>query len=309
MNLIPFVFTVLLILSYNLAASFQSRLMSHRNQKAYLALRGAELDILRKSEQNQFLALPGDPVKKPHKKSPPSPSKNKDSSQSVPLPEPNAPCARLNIYPLIIEGRDRHAALYETTAKLLRTFYQRAFFPNEKRFEYKLLDAILGGAKTKLIGKNSLALETVALKDPTLQLLYYSLLKGTKQYSLGEKGYPPLTDYLRIEKDGGKICLFHCHLDILTVFFGPKTAAKLLQELKDKKAGLTLEAILEWGSDPQLRFVDQEVWSLIDFNRPQHPEALRKTLLGYEDGTSIRKQVLCNKKPASKGIAETAPNR
>ena len=47
MNVIPFIFTILLILTYSMAATFQGRVLTHRNQKAYMALRGAELDILR----------------------------------------------------------------------------------------------------------------------------------------------------------------------------------------------------------------------------------------------------------------------
>ena len=299
MNVIPFVMTILLILTYGMAASMQGRFLTHRNQKAYLSLRGAELDILRKSEWRQFNALPGDTVKKEHQPRNSHPKKQAESEESEQTIELNTPCARLNLYPLIAEGREAHAALYETAAKTLRIFYQKPFFDTEKRFEYKLLDAILAGAKTKLEGKNSLALETIAIKDPSLQPLYYALLKGTKHYQLSEMGYPTLMDYWKIEKETGKICLFHCHPDMLTVFFGEKTAPKLFKELREnsKKAGMSLDAILEWASDPQLRFVDKEVWNLIDFKRPQHSDSLRQTMIGQEEDILIRKNI--DFKPAS----------
>ncbi len=293
MNVIPFVMAILLILTYGMAASMQGRFLTHRNQKAYLSLRGAELDILRKSERRQFKAMPGTPVKKeqpPRSSRPKQQAKSKKSKQTIEL---NAPCARLNLYPLILEGRDANAALYETAAKTLRIFYQTTFFHTEKRFEYKLLDAILAGAKAKIEGKNSLALETIAIQDPSLQPLYYALLKGTKHYQLSEVGYPTLVDYWKIEKETGKICLFHCHPDMLTIFFGPKTAPKLFKELREnsKKAGMSLDAILEWASDPQLRFVEKAVWDLIDFKRPQHSDSLRQTMIGQEGDVLIRKNI------------------
>lgn len=296
MNIIPFVFALLLIFSYSIAASFQARLLSHKNQKAFLSLRGAELDILRKSELEQFKSLAGEAVKKPKqqrlKEKKPEKEKKKE-----PLPL-NTPCAKLNLYPLVIEGREMHQALYDSVAKTLRVFYQGHFFPTEKRFEYKLLDAILAGAKEKLRGKTKLAIETISLKDPNLQPMYYALLKGTKHYELGVTGYPPLIDYWKMEKEASKICLFHGHPDILTVFFGAKTAAKLYEELHDgsNKAVLTLDAIFAWGTDPELRMVPQDVWDLIDFKRPQHGKESFQTLVGQEEDALIRKNILLKSK-------------
>ncbi len=296
MNIIPFVLTILLILSYGMAASFQGRLLSYRNQKAYMGLRGAELDLLRNSEMKQFKMLAGEPVKKERVQHPPRERKKSGPKESstIEMPELNPLCAKLNLHPLVTEGREAHAALYETAAKMLRIFYQKPCFPTEARFEYKLLDAILAGAKTKMGEKTILPLETIAVKDPLLQPTYYKFLKGMKQYELSEAGYPPLIDYWKIEKETKKICLFHCNKEMLTVFFGPKTTPKLYTELHDesKKAGLTLEAILTWSTDPELPFVPQEVWDLIDFNRPQHGESRRETLLGSEDGVSLRKDVV-----------------
>ena len=290
MNVIPFVFTILLILSYSLAASFQGRVLSHRNQKAYTALCKAEMQILRKSEEQQFKTLPGDVVKKQKK---PFLPRSIRTSAPVKVPEINPICAKLNLYPLITEGPSAHSALYETAAKMLRSFYQHALFKTEKRFEYKILDSILAGAKIKIEGKNSLALETIALSEPTLQPVYYTFLKGTKHYQISEIGYPPLIDYWKIEKNPTQICLFHCNSEMLTIFFGAKTASKLYDELHDgsKKADMNLEAILEWAIDPQLRFVDKEIWHLINFQRPKHGNASQQTFLAEQGGILIRKDV------------------
>lgn len=294
MNIIPFVLTILLVLSYGVAASFQGRLLSHRNQKAYMGLRGAELDLLRGSEMKQFKTLAGDLVKKERVQRPPRERKKNQESAPIEIPEINPSCAKLNLHPLVTDGREAHAALYETAAKMLRIFYQKPCFPTEARFEYKLLDAIIAGAKAKMGEKTILPLETIAVKDPLLQPIYYKFLKGMKRYELSEVGYPPLIDYWKIEKEKKKICLFHCNKEILTVFFGPKTTSKLYEELHDesKKAGMTLEGILAWSTDPELHFVPKEVWDLIDFNRPQHGDSKRVTMLGSEDGVSLRKDVV-----------------
>jgi len=281
MNVIPLVMIILFILSYGAAASLQTRLLTYRNQKAHVALQKAELSILRKSEKKQFNLLQGVKVKKEKKKSTP-----RTNHTAKPV---NAPCARLNLYPLLVNGRETHPALYETAAKMLRLFYQNSF-PSEKKFEYKMLDAIIAGAKEKGPDNNKIALETIVVQD--LQPLYYRLLKGTKRYQLSVVGYPPLTDYWKIEKEQGKICLFHCNLDMLTLFFGTKTALKLFEEIHDKtKKSLSIEGILDWGTDPQLRFVDKQVWDLIDFKRPQHRNGADQTIIVTKEGVTIRKDI------------------
>lgn len=287
MNILPFVFTVLFILSYGIGASLQNQIASHRNQRANLGLLRAERNFLQQSEMEQFKALPG--IKVPLKKGEPqAPSSKEDPPQDVPFPEINPSCARLNLFPLIAEGKEAHLPLYETAAKLLRTFYQAEVFGREKQFEYKLLDNLLASAKNQLQEKDALALETLFLQDARLQPTYYTLLKGMK------KRFPSLLDYLKIERASSQICLFHAHPTIMTLFFGEKTAYKLYQELhRNKKAPSGLEGILQWASDPHLAFVDAKVWELIDFNRPRHGSLSQKTLIAEDDEThiSLRKTI------------------
>ena len=278
MNVLPFVFAVLFILSYGISASFQNHLASRRNHTANLGLLRAERRFLQDSEQHQFKALPGIERKKEKK----APSPKEESSEKVPFPEINPNCARLNLYPLIDEGKTAHLPLYETAAKLIRLFYQQEVFHGEKQFEYKLLDTILASAKKPLETKDTIALETLLLKDPALQPIYYTLLKGTKKH------FPSLLDYLKIERTPSQICLFHAHPKIMSVFFGDPAAQKLYQELhKNKQAPSGIEAILEWLNDPQLAFLDANVWKLIDFQRPRHGDSLYKTLIVEDEETHI----------------------
>jgi len=289
MNILPFVFAVLLILSYGGAASFQSRIASRRNQKAHLGLRKTELSFLRQSEQEHYNELPGTPVKiQKEKKAPIARESKPKESQINPL------CARINLFPLVDQGRDEHPNLYETAAKLLRTFYQSTVFGNEKGVEYRLLDAIVAAGKRTLREENSLPIETLDLKNPDLQSIYYTMLKGTKKCILGKKGHPPLIDYLRIERKATPVCLFDSHPYMLTVFFGAKTAPILHQTLQDgQKQTIDIDTIIQLTNDPQLASVDPEVWKLINFNRPTHGSVSRRTLLAEdaETGISLRKEI------------------
>jgi hypothetical protein len=276
MNILPFVFAVLFVLSYGIGSSFQTQIAFYRNQKASLKSLKAEQNFLRYSEEKQFKNLPGLEVKV-DKKAASTPSTRVTDPKDVPLPPINFDCARLNLFPLINEGKEAHLELYETAAKLLRIFYQTEVFGSKKRFEYQLLDQLLAAAKKAIEDKKVLPLETLPLKDSSLQPIYYTLLKGTKKH------FPPLLEYFKVERDPSKICLFHAHPKMMTVFFGEKTAYKLYQELhKTKKASMELEAILQWGNQPQLAFVDGKVWELIDFHRPKHEASSPKIPLPEE---------------------------
>jgi hypothetical protein len=291
MNILPFVFAVLLILSYGASASFQSRIESRRNQKAHLGLRKTELNFLRHSEAEHYKELPGIAVK--IKKEKPAATRVRKQNESKPIPI-NPVCCRLNLYPLLDDGRNKHPNLYETAAKLLRTFYSTALFSSEKGFEYKLLDAIVCAGKSSLKEEFSLPIETLDLNDPQLQDIYYTSLKGTKKCSLGRKGYPPLIDYLKIERKDEPICLFEAHPHMLTVFFGQKTAKIVYETLHDgQKQSLELDAIIQISNDPQLAFIDPEVWKLLNFKRPTHASASRRTFVAEdaETGISLRKEI------------------
>jgi hypothetical protein len=287
MNILPFVFAVLFILSYGIGASLQNQIASHRNQKANLGLLRAERKFLQDSELEQYKNLPGVELKSEKGEKSTSLAKE-EPSNDVPFPKINPSCARLNLFPLIDEGKEAHLPLYETAAKLLRTFYQAEVFGNEKRFEYKLLDNLLASAKKQLEVKDTFPLETLSLKDTSLQPVYYILLKGIV------KRFPSLLDYIKIERPPSQICLFHAHPKIMTVFFGEKTASRLYQELHgERKAAIGLEAILQWAHDPHLAFVDAKVWELIDFQRPKHGSSSQKTLVAEDEEShiSIRKNI------------------
>jgi len=275
MNLLPFVITVLLILSYGTTASLQNRIASRQNQKAHLGLRNAELKILQQCEQQHYSELPGTSIKSKKVK-----SAGTEPKIAKETPKFNLPSAQLNLFPLVDKGREEHPALYETAAKLLRTFYQI-------QKEYKLLDAILAAAKSALHEKLRLPIETLAVKD--FQPLYYTLLKGTKKI-------PPLIDYLKIERIPSQVNLFDADIHMLTVFFGTKTAELLYDKLQESST-MHMDAILEL--DPHLAFVDEAVWKLLNFTKAK-PSHLTLSAQDAETGISLRKDLLLKPESAAK---------
>jgi len=286
MNILPFVFSILLVLSFSAAALFQKHFSSRRSHTAFLGLRQAELSILRQSEEKQFQELPGIPIELPKKTKPSNPTQKSDPA---PWPVVNPVCSRLNLYPLIIDGRTLHPALYDLAANTLRLFYHDQF-GSEKRMEYRLLDALLAGAKKELPHMGAdLPLETIPLSSPSLQLLYYKLLKGTKHSNLfSAQGYPSLIDFFKIEQAVGKICLFHAHPHMLTSFFGLKSSPHLYQLLHQEKfkAGIELEALLLLANDPHLAFTQAPTWDLLDLTHTRHNK-LPETLVAEDEPTGI----------------------
>jgi hypothetical protein len=280
MNILPFVLAILIVLSYGASVSFQSRMASRRNQKAHVGMRSAEMQILRQSEWELYDHLPGEPVKVEKMKHDAPPKEEKKEVI-------NPSCAKLNLFPLIDQGKMALPALYETAAKMLRLFYRNTLFENQA-LEYRLLDAILAAGKRSLNESLSLPIETLDLKNGDLQALYYTALKGTKKCQLSEKGYPSLLDYLKIDRMVAPICLFDAHPHILTLFFGPKTASIVHREIHSgQKQSLELETILQLSSDPDLAFVNPDVWKLIDFHRPTHGSSSRLTMIGEDAETGI----------------------
>lgn len=284
MNVIPFVITILTVLTYGMSLTYQNKINSMRNQIAYNQYRNAELKILKKSQKMQFKHLPGKKVLVENEKK----TKNKTKLSST----LNQECAKFNLFPLIDEGKETHPALFETVLKFLRLFYAEKVFAHEKNLDQKILEALLKAAKLALKENKKLDLETLSLNDPSLQLIYYKLLKGTKN------GYPPLSDFLKIEKEPSKICIYHANHDLLAIFFGEKTASQIEQILQNEKATtLSLDAIFQVASDATLRFKDPKVFDLIDFTNPKHAENPWQTIVAEDDTSksSARKNIYFKK--------------
>lgn len=292
MNLLGLVFSLLLILSYGFFACWEKQISSTRLRGTYLGHQKANRKILNSYESELYETLR-------HKKKESEPKttaseKEKPPKEKKPPIPLNGECAKLNLYPLIQKGKEENQFLYETAAKLLRFFYQ-PLYGSKPRFEYKFLDAILSSAQTALQNEPLFALEKLSFSDEHFQLLYYKMLKGTKECDLSAHvGYPSLLDYIKIEPVEEKICLFHAHPDLLSVFFGAKAAPKLFEEIhKEKAPPLTFEAATQICCESHLIALDPDLNQLLLFGQSQHRQNLKKTLAEQDSETqvSLRKNV------------------
>lgn len=293
MNILGLVFSLILILSYGFSVCWEKQVQAHRLRTTYLANQKVSRKILNSYESELYKNLRA--MKDPN----PAPEP-KSTSQAKPSEKKffNRDCARLNLWPLVIDGREEHPILYELAARLFRIFYSQHLFENKARFEYVFLDQFLLAAKAasqKKKASTSFLMEKLAFKENRFQTLYYKMLKGTKEWDLTHRfGYPTLLDYVKLEPEEEKICLLHAHTDLLTVFFGPKAAAALFAELHKKKpTPLTPELIEQMCSLSQSGLLDPDLFELIRFDRKKHTPGQKKTMIEEDEKShlSLRKNI------------------
>jgi len=280
MNVLGLVFSLLLILSYGFYACWDKHVASSQLRTTYVGHQKANRKLLNRYQSAVYSKLRG---KATHSEDEKTSHSSTETSAPVKL-EINRECAKLNLRPLIQEGKGSHPLLYELTAKLIRTFY--APLCDEKRFEYLFLDDFLAAAKSALQEDNSSPLEKLDLKE--WRTLYYKMLKGTKEWDLHERvGHPALLDYVKIENQGQHICLFHAHPDLLTVLFNDKTATKLHQEIHKEGAPLLTQELIERiCSETHYLACEPAMFPLLELGKPDHQE-YKKTLLAKDHSTQV----------------------
>ncbi len=283
MNILGLVFSLLLILSYAYYASWDKHNSSSRLRRTYLAHQEAYRKILNDYESELYRNLRHVPI--PGREKPKSGNEKKGS----PLPlesQWNQPCSRINLWPLVEEGKETHPILYELMAKLLSFFYSSLF--DKERFEYTFLDHLLKCAKTA--HEPLIELEKLSLSDE-MQPLFYRMLKGTQD----PNGFPPLLDYVKFTPEKNKICLFHAHPNLLAIFFGPKAGAKLYAELhKENPSALTAELIDEICSESHRLSADSKLLDIIELGRPNHKKNGQMAFAAEKDQVVIRKTLRVN---------------
>lgn len=292
MNVLGLVFSLLLILSYGYYAVIDKYAAGIKLRNTYLSHYQANRKVLNQFE-SQFYNHSLHPMKNlPHKE---KTEEEQYAGEEINEKEPklNRECARINLWPLIHEGREAHPLLYELAAKMIRTFYG-PLNPGKKRFEYEFLDHLLASAKKS--EQEGFSLEKVALSDPEMQRVYYKMLKGTKKWDLREEiGYPPFTEYVKAEPSQEKICIFHAHPDLLTVVFNPKIAWKLHGELhKEGGPVLTWELIERVASETHTFSLDSKLQELLDLKDYLNHKDQKKTFVADVGGVLLRKKLSSN---------------
>ena len=286
MNFLAFIFSILLILTFGNLAIREKQMGARRMKTTYLGHIHAGRKILSTCERetyNSFDAMPKPKSLHPKKKAASAPS------QKPPKPMPNAICARLNLQPLIDQGRENHRFLYDLTAKMLRTFYEPLFEEKGNKSEYTFLDAWVKAARSLRAQETQFAYEKIVFKNPEYQALYYKMLKGTKKWDLEKKlGYPPLLDYIQFDLNATKICVAHTHPDLLSVFFNGRAAAKLYGEIHRQKPPLLTKELLEriCLENSAIR-VEPELYALIHVGAASHKAKLGSALIAEDAETHI----------------------
>lgn len=288
MNALGFVFCILTILSFGAALSLEKQIGAHRLRSSYLGSLGANRAILDQTTSDFYDSLKKAPVSEGKEKA----EKRKEEEEKKdppPLPLTNPQCAQINLYPLIERGPREAPYLYETAAKLLRVFYGKALFDNKVRAEYKFLDAFLKEVRHLMKSGEFSALEKVSFNDPHFQMIYYNMLKGTKKNDLIKGvGYPSLLDYIKIEPALSKICLFHAHPNLLSVFFTVKGAQKLYAAIHTPKApAVTQETIVGICQEVHAPLLDLQIFDLFEISGLRHPPGLKNTLIGEDPDKHI----------------------
>ncbi|MES2273827.1 MAG: hypothetical protein V4487_06510 [Chlamydiota bacterium] len=300
MNILGLVFSLLLMLSFGFWTLREKQLGSNRLRSTYLGHERANREILNRCQVDFYGNLSREKSgeaadeEKPEKSTAAAAKKEK----KTPAITLNGECAKINLWPLLEQGREQNPILYELTARLLSQFYGSALFENKARLEYQFLDTLLESAKLAQLKKVPLLLEKLELNHESLQKVYYRMLKGTKKCDLSQGvGYPCLLDYIKLEPVQQKICFSHAHLDLISVFFGFNVAGKIFAELHTQsKPPLTKDTIEEWCSQSHIQ-IDPLFFEMIELGRDRHGRGGKKTLIGedLETHVSLRQKVYVEK--------------
>lgn len=295
MNILSLVMGLLLIFACTFTLSLRKTTISQGVEKTYQAHMNASRKILNSYESMCYERLRGEAKEKKEQT-----KRDPIASHHSALPNhQNGDCARLNLWPLVVDGIEKHPDLYESAARLLRTFYARAFFNNQPRMEYRLLDAILASAQIANQDPNQsrILLEKLPLKNfnvkplYSMQSVYYSMLKGTK--SVNQGGYPSLLDYFSIENNKNHICLGHASIEMLQALFDPKIAAQIYQELheQDKEIAISMERIQDICKENGNLSINEEFFQLLEI-RPNHSDGSgRKMITKQNEDVCLREKV------------------
>lgn len=291
MNTLGFVFSILLILSFGFSICLEKQASAQRLRSSYLGHVHATRKILIQCETEFYNSLPYKPSQtrkyKPR-------SEKKREPASLPILKINPKCACLNLFPLIEQDKIEDLILYETSAKLFKLFYGKTLFEEKPHAEIHFLNAFIQAIKTAALKKEPLILEKIQFKYPADQVLYYKMLKGTKDPI---SGYPSLLEYIKIEPQPSKICLPHATPHMIAALFGPKASAKIYQTIHAPKAPpITKEIIERLCSEVHTLIHDGEIFDLVELAKSRHKKDLRKIIGGedLETHVSLKKNVILN---------------
>jgi len=150
---------------------------------------------------------------------------------------PPLEASKFNLSPLIkCNGEFKLHPLYEPLAELLRILYWKNLFAPEKRdhIEYSIIDALLTKARKD---PETISLADLAPDTPEIKKIYYRMLKGTNQYTVGGNGIPPLGDFIGFREGANSAISFSfASKALLEAFFNQEIASQITSTEQKKAA-------------------------------------------------------------------------
>ncbi len=293
MNLLPLVTTILLMLALATHTIFEKKIASQQLGKSYFGYMHAARNVQNKCIHKSFAKIK-QTNKKPPETKPDDPQKNSPKYKFKPQP--------LNIWPLLVNGKEEEKELYELFTNLLHILYSHCSFFQKNQFENFLADKIIDYAQKNLKKEASkeLHLEKFSFDDPSLQQAYYKILKGTKFYDKKNcLGYPSLFEYITISSNQKtpKISIPYSPKEILTAIFNEKIALAIEQKQFEKESfhpisKKELENILT-----QHPLKKEISWTMLSFSKSPKQKQKNIHMVGMDKKTDIRlKQTLYYKR-------------
>lgn len=266
MNILTVVSTLLLIFSITAGTIFEKTIQSEKIETSYITHMSGNRKLLNQIEVKKFQKI--EPLEKKEKK------QTAEKTSAKQKKRPPLSCGKINIYPLLIEGKENHPFLYKTLGKLIYNQYCHAHFfyiNKEKALEYQYIDALIKAAKLQQKQLGTIHIEKLDLMSVKLQTMHYFVLKGTQNFRMQKNGFPSLFEFISCNQTNKKhkICLYHAQKEILESLFNKEVSKSLTKHFDNAEASPlskeALESILQ-----NARYPDGISNELLDMLELQH---------------------------------------
>jgi hypothetical protein len=225
-------------------------------------------------------------INTPTKNTPPKQKKKKEENEIY-------DCARINVLPLLENGKNSEKELYNIMIKLLKNTYFKnskekniasIFLNNLIKSSKKSLKEKIKTSQTKISQTKEITLEKITFENENFQRIWYQMLKGSKFFDPEKNiGYPSILEFISITSHN-KICLHKAKKELLLSLFNENTAKKIIflrnEDKKNLKNLITKEKL------------NSKNWNLVDFSHKNHSKCARFVICTDEESKiSIKKNL------------------
>lgn len=296
MNLLPLVFSFILIFSYFSLSFFQEQRLvvsTDRSLKSAEHLESLLHNVRVRRQYAQITQAPSQPKALTTRK--------KNDFISRRTIEPPIEYAKLNLMPLMdphLTDPHQHP-LYPVAVALLHFLYAHttAIPANEKEgWEGRLLDILIHEGRKKTTLRQ---LTDLTPHDPQSQKLYYTLLQGTQYYELSTtKGIPPLTSFMTLHTDKKENSIYFCFASppLLLALFGEKIGQKILSHEK-----------AEWETDHKYHLTSKEELESFIMQDPAAAQKFSRLNPYLNFQQKFSKKIALKAQDKTTGVALTRP--